>query len=422
MYKLLLSFFIVFIFFLGCSTKVAAPNEKSFDEEDTYIMYALYAQQRGAEATAAQMYGELYQRSGKKEYLYERESSLLRARKPEVVIVETQTFLEDDPHDYKLRRYEIAGLLQEDEVNKAKKRALELVGLTKSVNDYVTVSNIYSRQKRYDTALKYLERAYAINYDEDILDQMSILLYVNLNRKSEAIAQLETHSRLHGCSEKICIRLGSYYSEQNNIDGMLSTYLRLYDAHPTKEMSDHIIKIYNYQKDYVKLQLFLQENHLNDALLLQLYVKSKEYKKASELALKLYKEEGDINYLGQSAIFDYEGTKEHSDTSLQSVIKRLEKVIEKEHAALYLNYLGYLMIEHDINVDEGIIYVKEALKQEPDSAYYVDSLAWGYYKQNRCAEAYKLMKKVKENIGSDDAEVKAHIKAINKCNKGKKQL
>lgn len=414
---------LMLLFFIGCSSHhTVAPNQKAFEEEDTYIIYALYAQDHGAYVTAAQMYGELYNRSDKKEYLYERESALLRAKKPEIVIQETRNYLKDDADDFKLRRFEIAGLLQEDEVNIAKKRALELVALSKSANDYLSVSNIYSRQKRYDTALKYLERAYAIDYDEEILDKMSILLYVNLNRKQEAISQLETHSRLHGCSERICLRLGGFYSDQNNIDGMLSTYLRLYETHPSDAVADNIIKIYNYKKDYPKLQIFLQENGLNDELLLQLYVKSEEYQKASTLAMKLYKEEGDISYLGQSAIFDYESKKTHDSKSLKRVISRLEKVIKEDDAPLYLNYLGYLMIEHDINVNEGILYVKEALKKEPNSAYYLDSLAWGYYKLNRCSEAYKLMRKVKEDIGSDDAEVKVHIRAINRCNKGKKQL
>jgi len=423
MLKLFVTLFLTATLFIGCAPKEPiAPNAKAFEEEDTYIVYALYAQQHGAHETAAQMYGKLFEKSGKREYLYEREVSLLRAKKPEVVITETRAFLQETPDDIKLRRFEIAGLLLEDEVNIAKARALELVALSKAQNDYVLVANIYSRQKRYDTALKYLESAYAINYDEEILDKMSILLYVNLNRKKEAIAHLESHSRLHGCSERICLRLGGYYSEQNNVDGMLSTYLRLYDTYHTQTLADHIVKIYNYKKDYIKLEIFLKENDLNDALLLQLYVKSEKYKEASVLALKLYKTEGDISYLGQSAIFDYESTTKHDKKSLESVIARLEKVIRENDAPLYLNYLGYLMIEHDIDVEEGIVFVQEALKQEPDSAYYIDSLAWGYYKLNRCSDAYKLMKKVKNDIGSDDKEVQAHIKAINKCNKGKKQL
>jgi hypothetical protein len=50
----------------------------------------------------------------------------------------------------------------------------------------------------------------------------------------------------------------------------------------------------------------------------------------------------------------------------------------------------------------------------------MDSLAWGYFKQKKCSEAYELMKHVIEKLGSEDEEVQSHMNAIKKCLKGKK--
>ena len=82
---------------------------------------------------------------------------------------------------------------------------------------------------------------------------------------------------------------------------------------------------------------------------------------------------------------------------------------------VYLNYLGYLMIDHDLGIKEGMQYVQKALDKQPESPFYIDSLAWGKYKLGECAEASRLIKKVEELIGTDEQEVREHIKAIQQC-------
>ena len=318
-------------------------------------------------------------------------------------------------------RFEVIALIQKREYEVAKEKALSLVAISKSSQDYLLVSDIYIKQGRYDTALKYLESAYAVNYDERILDKMSIVLYVNLGRKEEAISHLESHSRLHGCSKVICGRLVGYYSEQNDVDGMLATYLRLYEVEEKEEYAQAIVKIYNYQKDYPKLMIFLEKTGANDPMLLQLYVNNKSYDKAAVLAGELYEKEGDITYLGQHAIFKYESAEDKNDPQmLNELIKDFETVLQQSNESLYLNYLGYLMIDHELDVEEGIKYVKKALKAEPDSPFYLDSLAWGYYKQGKCAKAMEIMKRVEKELGSEDEEVQNHIRAIEKCLKRKR--
>ncbi len=408
------------LLFAGCATHSDAPpqpNVKVFEEEDEYIMYALSAEQFQEYNAASSIYMTLYRRSGKSEYLYRSLQIENKMGNYDTVIERVNTYLAEHPDDETLMRFGIIAMLGKKEYEAAKTKALALVERTKKPQDYLIVSESYIKQKHYDTALKYLERAYAIDYDEAILDKMSIILYVNLGRKSEAIAHLETHSRLHGCSMVICNRLAGFYSEQNNLEGMLSIYLRLYEMDPLKkEYAEAIIKIYNYQKDYLKLLVFLEKSHADDPMLLQLYVNNKSYAKAAELSGKLYDKEGDITYLGQHAIFTYESARDKSDPEmLQQVMDDFKTVLQQSDDALYYNYLGYLMIDHDLDVAGGITYVKKALEIEPDSPYYKDSLGWGYYKQGKCVEAFKLIKQVEEELGNEDEEVKSHLEAIKKC-------
>jgi len=409
------------LFFIGCSTHqeidyTKDSHKKAFEQEDTYILYALYAEEKKEHSAAAGLFEMLYRNSGKDEYKYRELTNYSIAGDYQALLKQSALYIENDANDFKVRRYEVLGLIATGNFKLAKEKALVLVEESKEAEDYLLVSEIYIKEKHYDTAIKYLERAYTINYDEAILDQMAVILYVNLNRKADAIAQLETHSRLHSCSQRICMRLGSFYSQDNNLEGMLSTYLRLYENEPSDEVGDAIIRIYTYQKDETKLFLFLEESGMRDSLLLQIYIERELYAKAAALAKELYKKEGEVTYLGQSAIFSYESAEDTSDRlMLKEVIKNLKKVIREKPTPLFLNYLGYLMIDHSVDVEEGIAYVHRALEIEPESVFYLDSLAWGYYRQNRCNEAFEIMKKVTKELGTQDEEVKMHIDAINEC-------
>ncbi|MCK9491093.1 MAG: hypothetical protein M0Q24_03300 [Sulfurimonas sp.] len=429
MIRIILSLSLILLF-SGCFAKFedveVNPSEKVFEEEDAFILFALRAEELKQHDEASSIFSTLYEKSNKKEYLYASLQNDLYAQKYERVIERVDAQIGQEINDFKLIRMKIIALIGDEKLEEARVLSLALVEKSKEVDDYILVSEIYVKQKKYDTALKYLESAYTKDYNEKILDKMSIILYVNLQRNRDAIAQLETHARMHGCSKIICTRLIGFYSNENNIDGLLSIYLRFYKLEKNDDIAKKIVQIYVYKKDYVKLMSFLQDSGVDDDLLLQVYINSKNYSQAADLAKKLYEERGDLNYLAQSAIFEYEGHKDKNNKKmLSSVVDKLKEALAVDKKALYLNYLGYLLIDHSIDIKEGMAYVKEALKIEPNSAYYLDSLAWGYYKLGNCTRAYKIISKVVKLEGGDDIEVVKHFEAIKKCKdkqeKGKKK-
>ena len=412
----------------GCGAKPSTPikgHEKAFEKEDIYILIGLRSEQREDYVTSSNIFNDLYKKTEKKEYLYRSLKNDLAANINDKVVMRIDKLFEKKIDDSILRRIKIIALIKQGKFLEAKELGLELVQKTKVIDDYLLVSEIYIKLKEFDTAVKYLESAYIKDYNEKILDKMSIVLYVNLQRQKDAIAQLETHSRIHGCSKMICTRLIGFYSNDNNIDGLLSTYLRLYKIDSSKEIAKKIVQIYGYKKDYIKMIDFLDESGTNDELLLQLYIQFKDYKKAFPLADEIYNNGGDITYLGQSAIFEYESSVDKSDKEMHTrVIKKLQEVISIRKEGIYLNYLGYLLIDHEIDIKKGIKYIEEALISNPNSIFYLDSLAWGYYKLKECQKAKDIIDRVINMDGSSNDEVVKHIEVINRClnkkTKGKK--
>lgn len=418
--------FIFFVLFLsGCVAQKPIPSvkghEKVFENEDIYILLALHLEQSHNFKEAAVVFADLYKETSKKEYIYRSLKNEIISNQNKKAIETIDALSADHKGDFELMRIKVMALMRGEEFLEAKEVALKLSKQTNSVDDYLLVAETYIKLQEFEDGIRYLEGAYIKEYNEKILEKISIILYVNLQRKKDAIAQLETHSRVYGCSELICNRLISFYSNDNNIDALLATYLRLYSLEPKEEIAQKIIQIYGYTKNYTKLREFLEKNRIDDELLLQLYVQEKEYKKASQVAYEIYKETKDIDFLGQNAIFEYESTINKDDTAMhKSVVEKLTKVLKTSRKGMYLNYLGYLLIDHDIDVKKGIEYVKEALLQEPKSIYYLDSLAWGYYKLHKCEEAQKIIDRIVELDGSNNEEVLHHIEKIKECVKKQK--
>lgn len=408
---------------LGAEQKFS--NAKTFEEEDLYILEALSAKNSLDFTTAGELFAKLYAESGKKEYLYELLEADLFLNRYKSVLAKIESLPSHLRKDVRLTRYEILSLYELERLEEAKSLALALSKKTQEREEYLLAADVLLKMRLYDEALLLLEEAYAKAYDEKIVEKIANILYTNLNRQRDAIERLESHTRIHGITTPLGMRLLSFYGVQNNIEGLLSTYLRLYNLESDEKIAQKIIQIYSYKRDYLSLMAFLEESGSDDAMLLELYSSMKSNEKAQKLAMRLYEERGDVIYLGQSAIYMYINAKDKNDKLLlDDVVGKLKQVVEVKRDPIYLNYLGYLLIDHEIDIREGMRYIEQVLEESPNSAYYLDSLAWGYYKLGECKKAHDIITEVQKLPGGEHEEVQGHVKEIDAClknlQKGKK--
>lgn len=73
-----------------------------------------------------------------------------------------------------------------------------------------------------------------------------------------------------------------------------------------------------------------------------------------------------------------------------------------------LNYLGYMLIDRGVRVEEGISYIKRALQIDRDNGAFLDSLGWGYFKLNKLDLAEDNLRMALERL-DDNAVVHDHI-------------
>jgi tetratricopeptide (TPR) repeat protein len=65
------------------------------------------------------------------------------------------------------------------------------------------------------------------------------------------------------------------------------------------------------------------------------------------------------------------------------------------------NYLGYMLADRGVRLEESVKYIKKALDLEPNNGAYLDSLGWAYYKMNRYDLAEPHLEKAARLIQND---------------------
>ncbi len=71
------------------------------------------------------------------------------------------------------------------------------------------------------------------------------------------------------------------------------------------------------------------------------------------------------------------------------------------------NYLGYMLADRGVRLDESVKYIQKALQTEPNNGAYLDSLGWAYYKMNRLDLAELNLEKAVRL--ADDPTIHEHL-------------
>lgn len=405
------------LFLGGCSTKTArvvAPSGESFPGEDLMTLEALMYQQNAKYAESIAVYEELFNKSQRVEYLKEALKLSFLPNQEKSLERLLPKALEISPKDPDIIRMKVGVLLKEKSLEEAKELMVDLLKYDKNSRNLTILGSIYFYQKQFDLALKYYDSVYKQDNDEASLLKIVELLYTHLGRKDEAISYLETHSRMQGCTQAVCFKLIQIYGKEKNIDGLVSTYKMLYKRFNQEEYAKKAVELLLYKKDREGAIRFLESTGYNQQMLMDIYATNNTFDEAFKVAKKLYEQTDDMEYLGRMAIYEYEMNKANlTPEILTSISLKFDTVIERMQIPLYLNYYGYLLIDHDLDIKKGIMLVRLALEKEPDSPYYIDSLAWGLYKSGKCEEALTIIEKIMTNMKEE--EVLDHYEKIKQC-------
>ncbi len=388
--------------------------------EDEWILRAIWLEENAAFEKSAEVYSKLYIATEKKEYLFKEVSSRIYAGgSVGESLQKLKKWTTTNPNNLAGRRLLLALYMNEKLYKEAAQVGAYLLEHSDEDADLELAANPYIFSGNYKKGVELLNKLYRNTKNEKILMKIAAINAQYLGENKKAIQILETHRRMENASPDIYKMLIDLYVKEQNIDRILETYRALYKQDAQVQYLSKIIEIYVYNRDFNSLILFLESNHANDDILYDLYKKEKQFKKAIKLTEVFYLQNHNPKWLAEKAILIFEVAKDKDDRKMLDKLITLfdEAFLLGVDDSLYLNYYGYTLIDKEIDIDRGMKIIKEALSQQPDNSYYLDSLAWGYYKKDECLKAYATMEKVVEKEGLDELEIKEHWEKIQACQK-----
>ncbi|NPA55390.1 MAG: hypothetical protein GXO40_03415 [Epsilonproteobacteria bacterium] len=399
---------IIILFLLGCQN--IQIGKKSFADEDNFIMQGLLYEDKNI-TKSINIFKQLYDKTGKYVYYKKIIELTFQNKNYKKTIKLVDNFIKNYPkHQQEVFLYKIYSYLELNQPQLALKYAQDFLKTHRNLQTYEIIAYIYIKLHKYKLAINYLKSAYAISHSVDVLAKMGDVFFKYLKKPNEAVSYYQTHIRLHGCNVLICNRLAQIYKYLYDYDNLIAIYKKLYEHTLDTQYANKVVYLYLEQEQYKKAIKFIQENKLNKSLLYLVYKSRLNKKQTYKDAYKLYKYTGDYKYFFLYTVYKFQQSKKSIEL-LRNVIANLEILVKNHPNPLYLNYLGYILIDYDIDVKRGIKLVKQALKTMPHSKAFLDSLAWGYYKLHQCKQAYDIIKRIK----SKDKEILYHKKMIRRC-------
>jgi tetratricopeptide (TPR) repeat protein len=385
------------------------------DNEDQLIIKALYYEVNNPKM-AAEVWKKLFVLTNNDEYLIEYFNAAIAYKDLKEVIDELKAIL-SKKHSKEL--YELlANLYIKDGNNNSAINMLENVKKL-DIDSLYQLAYLYSLSGKDDKALEIYTKIYNKERTwESLKGKLSILAK---NKKQDKIKEIlwQAINENKNFPTEAYMVLAGLLDYKKDTQKAITVFKKLYEKTKDKEYLKQLISLYLYKNDYISLIPLLKETSYDNKLLFEIYVANKDMVDAYKLIDRLYKERKNPKYIAEKAILTYEIASKYEAVD-NRVIKRASELFEKAFELgvkekMYYNYYGYILIDSGYNVQKGVELVKVSLQKEPNNIFFLDSLAWGYYKLKEYKKAKEVVQKIQslsKEITED--EILEHIEIIQK--------
>jgi tetratricopeptide (TPR) repeat protein len=369
--------------------------------------------------------------------------------------------LEENPQDASdLKRAIAQDLVMAKSYDEALKIYRDLVTEEPSDADsYLRMSEIYRERKDFAKAREMSAKASAIDPGNLEIRYNEVLTLEAEGKMPEAIQQLKeiltsTQKRAYNQQEKsvrlrLLEELGQKSREAALTDQAVDAFRQMQDIDQdlAPRVEPEIISTYTVGKEYAKAEQEAQDavkkwpsekgvafslalaeadlgktdaaaaivkKQLNDKKDTQTYLElgqiydkgrkfedeAKAYDQAETVAQS--KDEKVQVWFQRGAMYEKQNKLEPAEAAFRKVLE-----LDPDNAEA-LNYLGYMLADRNLKLNEALGFINKALQQSPGNGAFLDSLGWVYYKLGRLPEAEENARKAVA-LDPRDATVRDHL-------------
>jgi tetratricopeptide (TPR) repeat protein len=360
-----------------------------------------------------------------------------------MTVVQTGIRHQDSPD---LRQLEAQLYMKQGKLGKARKSLLRMRAMDPDDNVPVLMLAAIAIQQHKQAEAEALLREYLDKHQDDLqVGNMLGRLLVQQGRIKEAIDVYEMISQQTGGEPDVLLALGLLYFQEGNYPAAAKQFKNALDKRPDSQTHYYLgLSLEGQKKDdqalqqyqtikassplYAEAQLRIADiefrQHKDDAaikrtksvlaahpdssqaylLLSMIRLAREEYRllldeTAPAMKLKVVPTRLLFN---RAVAFDHFKQYDALEKSLRTLLASHPDDSEA------LNFLGYSLADRGVRLDEAERLIKHALRIKPNDGYYLDSLAWTYFKQGKYAKAIKVQTRA-VGIIKKDAVMHEHL-------------
>jgi len=272
----------------------------------------------------------------------------------------------------------------------------------------------YLRRGRYEDAVKLYEDLLRDKENQEAFDNRAIFrerlagAWLGLENYEKAISLYEEIVKANpGDAFKLleAYRLSEQYDKglalskellaKNPDDVFISIiYARiLADSGKKKEGSDFLTKLLQSHPDNVQIYINLseidrQDKRYSDAE--KVLLRGEEHNKKDPEAVEQLK-------FHRAAVYEQQKSFDRAEQLFREILEK------RPDYASALNYMGYMLADRGVRLDEAINYIGKALEIDPENGAYLDSLGWAYFRLGDMENAEKYLLESVSVVSNDPA-------------------
>lgn len=322
----------------------------------------------------------------------------------------------------------------------------------KDLASILRLSQIYRQKKNFDKARDFARKARDLDGTNLDVKFNDVVLLESEGKTAEALALMKetvagTERRSYLPQEKatrvlLLERLAIMQRTYEQFPEAIKTFEEIIALDPatTSKMHGQIVETYHQAKDYSKAEAtadeFLKKNP-NDRTLRRIkgillgemgkaqqgvdtiskLLDGKEDREIHLAIASVWEKGKNFNEMAKSldqaeklsstpdekeTIYFMRGAMLEKQKDFAGAEAEFQKVLKADpNNAGALNYLGYMLVDRNERLPEGLAMIQKALDQDPQNGAYLDSLGWAYYRLDKLDEAAKYLQMAIEKTSKD---------------------
>ena len=335
--------------------------------------------------------------------------------KYEKAIEEYTILLRNDPKNIRAMLglaalYEIKG--QDGEALTHYKKAVE----TRQPEAFMALASYYRKKNESGKALKTIEEALKIDSRNTAVLEMKGRLLINDKKLKEAVKTFDEIELLNP-EAGVALKIGAYVTMKET-EKAVEQARRIIEKHPSSARGYMVLaSVYESQKDYARAigearnGVRVDAGNLKALLYLgNLLEVGKDYGQAMSCYTEALRKKPDFvpALFAQGALLDATGKKKEAIAKYRMALEKTDNYVPA------LNNLAYLCADGYGNREEALRLAISAYKQEPGNAGIMDTLGFALLKNNRLADARKVLEKAVVALASNPT-VHYHLALVYKA-------